>query len=158
MSAGPHASLISAAMAAASDRPTSRDWANVLMHLPLFARVSKRHVRQVAALARVRDYDRGEFVIEKGAPPDGFYVILAGNAKVAGRARARTLGPGDHFGEIALLDNEGRSATVVATTELQAMRIPRGPFMKLLRQEPSIALALLAEFASRVRRLESTIA
>ena len=76
---------------------------------------------------------------------------------MAGRPSARTLGPGDHFGEIALFDNEGRSATIVATSELQTMRIPRAPFMRLLKQEPSIAIALLGELASRIRRSESSI-
>jgi CRP-like cAMP-binding protein len=158
MAAGPHASLISAAMQAATDRPSARDWANVLSHLPLFARVSKRHIRKVAELAQVRDFERGEFVIRKGDEPDGFYVVLAGNAKVAGKPAARPLGPGDHFGEIALLDNERRTATVVAASDLQTMRIPRAPFMRLLKQEPSIAIALLGEFAARVRRLERSIA
>jgi CRP/FNR family transcriptional regulator/CRP/FNR family cyclic AMP-dependent transcriptional regulator len=61
---------------------------------------------------------------------------------------------GDYFGEMALIDGEPRSATITATTELHAMRLRRSPFLKLLEQEPRIALALMAELAARVRRLE----
>jgi CRP-like cAMP-binding protein len=153
MVAGPEAPLVSI-LKRDWDRPTTRDWADVLAELPLFANVGKRQLRKVAGLAQFREYGPNESVVQTGDAPDGFYLILSGRAKVAGRPRARTLDIGDYFGEMALLDGEPRSATVVALTELQTMRLPRRPFLRLLQQEPSIALAMLAELAGRVRRLD----
>ena len=137
-------------------RPSTSDWAPVLAQLPLFARVSKRHLRRVAALAEIREFESGDTIVEKGDAPDGFYLILGGRAKVVARAQPRPLKTGDYFGEMALLDGEPRSATVVAVGNLQTMRLPRRPFMRLLQPEPSIAIAILAELGSRVRRLEKS--
>jgi CRP-like cAMP-binding protein len=153
MVAGPEAPLVTA-VNRSWDNPTARDWADVLSRLPLFASVGKRHLRRIAGLAQIREFQRGDIVVQTGDAPDGFYLILAGRARVLGTPRVRTLGPGDYFGEMALLDGEPRSATVSANGELQTMRVPRAPFMKLLKQEPSIALAILGELAGRVRRAE----
>jgi CRP/FNR family transcriptional regulator, cyclic AMP receptor protein len=153
--AGPDATLVGV-LNRNWDRPSASDWAAVLARLPLFASVSKRHLRRVAALAEVREFEPGDTIVEKGDAPDGFYLIIGGRAKVVARPQARPLKTGDYFGEMALLDGEPRSATVVAVGELQTMRLPRRPFMRLLQQEPSIAIAMLAELGSRVRRLEKS--
>jgi CRP-like cAMP-binding protein len=136
------------------NHPTAKDWADVLTTMPLFERLSRRQLRRIAGLATFREFDRGDVLIQAGEPGDALYVILSGRARVVGRPRARTLGTGDHFGEMALIDGEPRSATVTAATRLEAMRLPRAPFLELVRQEPAIALALMTELAARVRRLE----
>jgi CRP-like cAMP-binding protein len=151
--AGPEASLVGL-LNRDWDRPSTSDWAAVLSRLPLFANVGRRQIRRIAALAEVRVFQPTETVVEKGGAADGFYLILGGRAKVVEPPEARPLKTGDYFGEMALLDGEPRSATVVAIRELQTMRIPRRPFIRLLQQEPSIAMAMLAELAGRVRRLE----
>jgi CRP-like cAMP-binding protein len=156
MVAGPEATLV-AASRRDWDRATTSDWAGVLAGLPLFAGVGKRQLRKIAGLAEVRSYSSGESVVEAGDAPDGFYVILGGRAKVKGPPRTRTLASGDYFGEMALLDGEPRSATVVAVGELQAMRLPRRPFLRLVQGEPGIALALLAELARRLRLAEKHV-
>lgn len=153
--AGPDATLVGV-LNRDWDRPSTSDWAAVLARLPLFANVSKRHLRRVAALAEIREFEPGDTIVQKGDAPDGFYLILGGRAKVVARPQARPLKTGDYFGEMALLDGEPRSATVVALGDLQTMRLPRRPFMRLLQQEPSIAIAMLAELGSRVRRLEKS--
>jgi CRP/FNR family cyclic AMP-dependent transcriptional regulator len=136
------------------ERPTTRDWVNVLRALPLFSNLSTRHVRQVAKLAEFVEFAPGDFVVHVGEPGDAYYLIVSGKAKAVGKPRARALGPGDFFGEMALIDGGPRSATIVATTKLHAMKLARRPFMKLLEQEPKVALTLLTELAARVRRLE----
>jgi CRP/FNR family transcriptional regulator, cyclic AMP receptor protein len=138
------------------ERPKTRDWEDVLRALPLFANLSARHVRQVAKLAEFVEFSPGDFIVQVGEPGYAFYLILSGNAKVLGRPRARTLSPGDFFGEMALIDGEPRSATVTASSDVHAMRLSRKPFLRLLEQEPRIALTILAELASRVRRLEGS--
>ena len=134
-------------------RPTTGDWAGVLADLPLFARIGKRRLRKIASLAQFQEFSPGAIVVESGKPSDAFYLILGGRAKVLGKSR-RTLGTGDYFGEMGLIDGEPRSATIAAEGELQAMKLPRRPFLKLLNREPQIALSMMAELAARIRSLE----
>ncbi|HEV8686358.1 MAG TPA: cyclic nucleotide-binding domain-containing protein [Gaiellaceae bacterium] len=158
MVSGPEATLVATAKRD-WNRPTARDWAEVLERLPLFANVSKRHLRKIAELAHYRVFEPGDIVVQTRDDSDSFYVILGGRATVPGRPHARALSTGDYFGEMALLDGQPRSATVRAVGELQTMRIPRRPFLRLLEQEPTIAIALLTELAARLRRAEeSTVA
>jgi CRP/FNR family transcriptional regulator, cyclic AMP receptor protein len=134
-------------------RPTASDWADVLAGLPLFARVGKRRLRKVASLAQIQEFSPGGVVVQIGEPSNAFYLILGGRAKVVGKSR-RTLGIGDYFGEMGLIDGEPRSATIAADGELQVLKLPRRPFLKLLNQEPQIATAMMAELAARIRSLE----
>ena len=84
---------------------------------------------------------------------------MHGRARVLGQKRARTsLGPGSFFGEVALLDGGPRTATVSAGTQLVALKVPRRPFLKLLEQEPKVAVAVLKELASRLRKIEKSAA
>jgi CRP-like cAMP-binding protein len=138
------------------ERPTAKDWTGVLAALPLFSRCRKRHLRKVAELAQFKEFAPGDVVIQAGDAPDAFYLILSGRARVLVKSRARMLRTGDYFGEMGLVDGEPRSASIVAADELQVMKLPRRPFLKLLQQEPGIAVAMLAELAGRVRRLENT--
>ncbi len=131
--------------------------ARVLSHVPLFAGLPQRDLRRVAGLAEETWFNAGHVVVEEGQPGSSFYVILDGSAKVtkgkAGRTLTR-LGPGDHFGEMALLDGEPRSATVIAETSLDTVRIRRAAFRKLLTQEPEVGLRIMAGLASRIREYE----
>jgi CRP-like cAMP-binding protein len=133
-------------------RPTERDLADVLGALPLFSRLSKRQVRGLAKLAKIADYSPDDVIVQVGDPGDSFYVVLDGRAAVMGRSRA--LGPGDFFGEMALLDGGPRSATVTAKTGTRTMRLPRRGFLKAIEQDPGLARAIMEELAGRVRRLE----
>jgi CRP-like cAMP-binding protein len=139
------------------DRPTTREWENVLGALPLFSALSTRNRRQIATLAQFVWFAPGDVVVQAGEPGDAFYLIVSGKAKLEGKPRGRALGAGDFFGEMALIDGQPRSATITATTELQAMMLPRRSFMKVLEQEPRLALTLMSELAARVRRLERSI-
>jgi CRP-like cAMP-binding protein len=136
------------------DRPSAKDWATVLAALPLFAQVGKRQLTKIAELARVTDYDTNAVVMHEGDPGDSLHVVLSGRARLRVNPRARILKTGDYFGEMALIDGAPRSATIAAEGELQTMRIPRKPFMRLVEREPSIGVAMLEELAGRVRRLE----
>jgi CRP/FNR family cyclic AMP-dependent transcriptional regulator len=137
-------------------RATAKDWSDVLAAIPLFERLRKRQLRKLAGLAEFEEFTRGGVVIQAGDDPDAFYLVLSGRAKVLGKPRARPLRRGDYFGEMGLIDGEPRSASIIAEHELQTMRLPRKPFLKLLEQEPGIAVAMLAELAGRVRRLEKS--
>ena len=133
------------------DRP---DWAIVLGGLPLFSRLRKGQLRKLARLAEFTVFVPGDIVIQAGGRSDAFFLILRGEARVLGAGRARRLLKGDYFGEMGLIDGEPRSASIAAVSELQVMKLPRPQFLKLLEQDASIALAMLAELSGRVRRLE----
>jgi CRP-like cAMP-binding protein len=136
------------------NRVTEADWAEVLGKLPLFSQLGKRQLRKIARHAQFGEFAPGDTVVSAGTRGDSFYVILSGEAMALRRPAAHTLGVGDYLGEIALLDGEPRSATVVATGELHVMRLPRKTFLELLEQDSTIARTMLAELGARVRGLE----
>jgi CRP-like cAMP-binding protein len=137
---------------------TARLWADVLGRVPLFTGVPARQVRKIAGLGTVARFDARAPIVSAGDPGDAFYVILGGRAKVQrGRGRAvAQIGPGSYFGEMALIDGARRSATIVAETETTCLMLTRKRFAKVLRAEPSVALALLGTLAARVRELEAS--
>jgi CRP/FNR family cyclic AMP-dependent transcriptional regulator len=134
------------------------DWARVLATFPLFAGVSRRRLRSVVRHATVAEHLRGDTVIQMGDGGDLLYVILSGSASVRGKKAARTLRTGDYFGELALLGGVPRTATVVATSELHVMRLPRQSVLELLKAAPDISLKMLNVLGSQIRQLESQAA
>jgi CRP-like cAMP-binding protein len=133
------------------------DWLDTLAEVPLFEGLPKRHLRRIAKLARIRRFAAGSVLVRTGDPGRSFYVLLDGEAKVSRPGgRARRLGVGDYFGEMALLDDAPRSADVVAVGEVLALTIDRPGFTKLLRAEPALSLTLLSTLAGRLRAAESS--
>lgn len=131
------------------------EWLAVLAQVALFDGLSKRQLRRVAKLARMRRFADGSVLIRAGDAGRSFYVLLDGTAKVVPPSgRSRRIGVGDYFGEMALLDGAPRSADVVAQGEVLALTIDRAPFAKLLRSEPALAQALLSTLAGRLRAAE----
>ena len=145
-----------AAVAAPLDpHRVGHEWLAVLAEVPLFNGLSKRHLRRIAKLAHLRRFAPDSTLIRAGEPGRAFYVLLDGNARVIRpRGRARRLGVGDYFGEMALLDGATRSADVVAEGEVLALTIGTSHFAKLLRAEPALAQALLRGLAARLRAAE----
>jgi CRP/FNR family transcriptional regulator, cyclic AMP receptor protein len=141
------------ALAGGAPSPSdASDWNEVLATVPLFAELNRRHLRKVAAAARVVRFADRTRIARAGEPGDVFYVILDGGATVSARGlRAISLPAGGHFGEMSLLDDGPRSATVTAKGDVVCLAITRARFAKLLRSEPSIAIALLAELSRRLR-------
>ena len=83
------------------------------------------------------------------------YLMLEGRARVVGKSRV--LRPGDFFGEMALIDGGPRSATIIATSQVRVMMVQRRPFLKVLKRNPQIGLAIMETLAQRVRRLERAV-
>lgn len=134
------------------------DWLGTLGDVPLFDGLSKRHLRRVAKLARIRRFAPGAVMVRAGDPGKSFYVLLDGDAKVVRPgARSRKLGVGDYFGEMAVLDDGPRSADVVADGDVLALTIDRTGFSKLLRAEPALAQVLLRTLAARLRAAEASL-
>lgn len=134
------------------------EWVDVLADVPLFRNLSRRHVKRVASLARMRRYGPGTSIVRAGDAGSAFFVILDGTARVVTpKGRARRLGSGDFFGEMALLDESPRSADVVADGDVLTMTISRSAFGKLLRSEPALSHELLRTLAARLRAAEKTV-
>jgi CRP/FNR family cyclic AMP-dependent transcriptional regulator len=133
----------------------SREWTGTLAGVPLFAGLSSRHLAKVAALGFTKRYAKGSALVKAGSPGEAFFVVLDGTATVRSGTRRVSLGPGEFFGEMALLDGEPRSATITAATEVLVMVVPRPKFVKLVEREPKIAVAMLEALSRRLRLLQA---
>ena len=124
----------------------------LLRKVPLFHRVSRRELARVAALATEVSYPQGAPLLRQGTRDDGFFILLNGEVDVRQNARVvQTLVRGQFFGEIGLLANVRRTATVTTGTPVDVLRIAGGDFRKLLRKSPTLALAVLEELAYRLQ-------
>lgn len=132
---------------------------NVLAAVPLFDGLKPRHLKRLANVAEVADYMAEHTIVREGDAGDAFYVVLAGQAKVTtnGKLINRVL-PGDHFGEISLLDGGERTATVTAETPMTLLMIQRKSFLKELEQDPEVAVSLLESLARMIRRVDRSLA
>ena len=127
-----------------------------LASLPFFADIEESRLSALVAAGHVATHASGSVVFRAGEAADELHVILTGEAKVLGKVNARMLGPGDVFGEMALLDQGLRSATVAAASELRTLVLPRQVVLDWLEQDPRLAQFMAAELSRRVRRLEGT--
>jgi CRP/FNR family transcriptional regulator, cyclic AMP receptor protein len=130
----------------------ARLWTNVLADVPLFAGLNRRHLRKVAGLGKIRRFHEGATIMRAGEPGDAMYVILDGKVSVRPPGKRNVaVGIGGFVGELSLLDDGPRSATVVASEPSVTLCITRASFCKLMRTEPSMALAVSEELARRLR-------
>jgi CRP/FNR family transcriptional regulator, cyclic AMP receptor protein len=123
-----------------------------LASVPLFSECTAKELQVVARAGKEARHRQGTVLAREGEAGVGLFMILDGTAKVTigGRTRA-TLGPGDFFGEVALLDGGPRSATVTATSDVRLLGITEWVFRGLLHEHPSIAIKTLQVMAGRLR-------
>lgn len=136
----------------------------LLRDVPLFAGLSEERLRALAAVSRIAVFPEDDEIIEQGAElleeEDGMYLIVSGTVEVRrdstdgtdGRL-ITTLGPGEFFGEMALLDGYPRSASVFATSEVQCLMLSRWDLHRQLRGDPDVALKMLAVLSGRLRQM-----
>jgi pyruvate,water dikinase len=132
--------------------PSAKRPVDVIERVPLFANMSPRDTEGIAALFKERCFAPGETITKEGTGGAAFFVIESGQATVSvgGQQRA-TLSAGDYFGEIALIDEGARSATVTADTELVCYGLTYWEFRPLVQQNATIAWNLLQTLARRLR-------
>jgi CRP-like cAMP-binding protein len=119
--------------------------------VPLFARCSKRELGQIAALADEVELPAGTVAAREGAHGQEFFILVNGAVEVSRRRKVvATLGPGDFFGEIALLHNAPRNATVKATTPVTALVVSHKDFASLLATAPQIQAKVMQALAERL--------
>jgi CRP-like cAMP-binding protein len=132
------------------------DTAEALARVPLLSGLSRRDLRRLASSMRERSFPPGAKVLTEGENGVGFFVIADGTATVSvGDAVVRTLQPGDHFGEVALIDRQARTATVTADGELRCLGMTAWEFKPFVSEHPDVAWALLKTLVARLREAES---
>jgi CRP-like cAMP-binding protein len=138
----------------------SREALDSLRTIPLFAAAGDEGLASIAELLIERRIPKGQTIVEEGLPGDYMYVIREGQVKVtklSGDGREKILellGPGDFFGEMSLLDNAVRSASVKSLTETRILALSRSDFLKELRRNPDLAMAVIQELTHRVRHMD----
>jgi CRP/FNR family cyclic AMP-dependent transcriptional regulator len=131
---------------------STEDW---LKEVPLFKGLSKKQLRQVSSLATRLDEPAGTVLTKEGRVGYEFVIVLEGEIEVRhGDRVVATRGPGSYVGEIALVDNRPRTATVVAKTPVVIEVIGRREFSTLLADNPEIADEIMSTMAQRLAELE----
>ena len=124
---------------------------DLIHHVPLFASCTKKELAQIASIADEIDLPEGKVLMEQGEQGREFFVLIEGNVDVIQDDRTvKSMGPGEFFGEIALVTKVPRSATVKATSPLRALVISDRAFRALLERSPEIQLSVLKALAERV--------
>jgi CRP/FNR family transcriptional regulator, cyclic AMP receptor protein len=125
----------------------------LLKKVPLFAGCSKNELRQLARIADEIDLREGTVLTREGRSGREFFVLIAGDARVSKKGKKiADLGSGDWFGEIALLTDSPRTATVTATSTVDVLVITDRSFRRVVETMPSIALKVLASIGDRIAR------
>ncbi len=136
--------------------PPARDPAATLQRVDLFSGMDRRQTEQIGRLLKERRFAEGETVIMEGSGGAAFFIIESGEATVSSKGvPVATLGPGDHFGEVALIDGGPRSVTVTAATDLVCYGLTFWEFRPLVERNGSIGWKLLQALAKRLRSTAS---
>jgi CRP/FNR family transcriptional regulator, cyclic AMP receptor protein len=136
---------------------TSGETIELLSRVPVFAALGEDELARVAEVAVPRRFAAGEVVFREGDESNTCYIVRSGHARAVrehtdGRSiTLATFGPGDIFGELAMFDDERRSATIEAIDATEAIAILAGDMRRLLREHPGIAVKLLSSLVQRLR-------
>jgi len=139
-------------------RPLPSPSAALLAEVPLFAGLSKRQLRRVAGASEEVRYSAGTIVFLQDAAAANLYVVIEGTARVfrgftPSARTVRRFGPGEFFGDLAVLSGGRRTASVIAETPLTCIRLSRSALDRLLRKEPDIAVRMIHVLAARMSEL-----
>ena len=128
-----------------------------LAKVPLFRGLKKRQLEKLAKQFVPRQYASGKVIVTQGEGGEGFFIIMKGGAEVireqndGTKTVVNTFGPTDFFGELALLDDGLRTASVIATEETECLILTRWNFLAVLKEDAEMAIVILQELARRFR-------
>lgn len=135
---------------------------DTLAHVDLFVGLDRKELRHLAGSCQERKYSAGSVLMQQGDTGVGLFVVTSGHVRVTrtpdsqgAEENLRTMGPGEVLGEMALLDDLPRSATVTAIDDVTALLLPIWEFRTILHSNPEIAVKLLATLSHRLRKAES---
>lgn len=135
------------------------DIAEFLAKVPLFKDLNNRQINRIAKRIRERDYEAGDMIVEQGQPGIGLYIMVRGEAKVVRKLldgserELDRLKRTDFFGELSLLDEAPRTASIIAEESVKCLILLNLDFIEELQAEPDIAIEMLKELARRYRRV-----
>jgi len=143
--------------------PEIKETVKFLAQVPLFQGLKEHQLERLAGRLVERSYTAGQDIVTQGKGGAGLFIILSGAAEAV-RVRSdgtktvvNTFGPTDFFGEMALLDDEPRTASVVATQDTQCLVLSQWELMGEMRRDADIAIAILQEVVRRFRRALSAL-
>lgn len=128
-----------------------------LQKVPIFNDLTQRQLQSVAKLAYEREYKAGDTIVKQGEQGVGLFLVVAGKAEAVreradgSKAVVNTFETGDFFGELALLDDGARTASVITCEDTQCLGLPRWDFQTLLKTDAEMSLSILLEVARRFR-------
>ena len=129
---------------------------DTLARVPLFSGLEKRDLERIAETFKERNYKAGDTIASEGQGGAGFFIIADGTAKVLVHGEARgSLGPGDYFGEIALLDEGARTASVEAETDMTCYAMTFWEFRPIVETDARIAWQLVLALARKLREIDA---
>jgi CRP/FNR family cyclic AMP-dependent transcriptional regulator len=136
----------------------------LLSRVPLFSELSREELERISRVSVARSFPAGVRVFHEGDRSDACYLVRSGDLRVTrehpdGRAIAlATLGPGDLFGELAMLDGEARSASVETLSDAELLALPAADVRRLLADHPEISVKLIAALTRRLRETNERVA
>ena len=135
---------------------TKKEQLELMGKVPLFSECSRKELDLIARAGRIVERSVGDVIVEEGASGVGFHLIVGGSAEVTrGGRKISELGAGDYFGEVSLIDEGPRSATVTATSPIKMVVLTPWEFRPLLNSHPSISYKLLVHMTSLYREAAS---
>jgi len=129
-----------------------------LQNVPLFHGLNYRHLEHIAKRMVERQYSAGQPIVTQGHGGEGFFVVVSGKAEAfrersdGDKVPVNSFGPTDFFGELALLDDGLRTASVIAAEPTQCLALTRWDFLTVLREDAEMSVLILQELAKRFRR------
>jgi CRP-like cAMP-binding protein len=133
--------------------PLSSDQkASALASLPLFEGISAESMSRLAAVAGEQEFAPGQFIVRQGQVGTGLYLIADGSVRVVrGADELATLGPGEFFGELSVIDQQPRNASVQAAEQTTVLAIASWDLLALLESDPALSLNLIRGLVARIR-------
>ena len=131
-----------------------------LASVPLLSRLDRRTLKRLAETGKRRTYAPGEEIVREGTTGSALYIVLSGRAQVERKGAQGPLAdliPGDFFGELALLENHERTASVVAADETECLLLVAWEFTALLKEHPQIAVPIMEALIARLHKSERHI-
>jgi CRP/FNR family transcriptional regulator, cyclic AMP receptor protein len=134
------------------------DLVNFLVTIPLFHGLNNKQLKQLAKRFVPRSYEAGKNIVTQGKGGEGMFVMTSGRAEAVvessdgTKTRVNEFGPRDFFGEVAMLDDGPRTASVIATEETECLVLTRSDFIALMKNDAEMAIEITVALAKRLRR------
>lgn len=133
-------------------------YADTLSNVPLFQDLPRKSIDRLTKFVRPRSFQAGDVIFREGEEGVGFFIVTSGKVKVTREgAELATVGENGFFGEMALLDNHRRSATVQAISDTETLAIMRADFLAELRTNADLAVEMLSVLSRRIRELDEKL-